>query len=185
VWEAEVGNRPVLVVLVDEAGAPGVAVLEIHAAGPAAPRRPACAVLADGEVLPLAVASSYPRVWEAIRVRPPHGIRPERVLADLAVRYVERPDVDAHQVLVADLADLGDHVDAERAQALGVTPLEFTPEPPTWSVWSYGLARSGARPPRLDLLRWRIALRGDDGEIAVVERHDDVGSTFYRSTEPT
>ncbi len=103
------------------------------------------------------------------------------MLAALAVRYARHVDVDVdtHQTLVADVADLASHVDAARARELGVEPLRYDRDPPTLTAWSYGLARSGARPPRLDLLRWRISLDPRHAAIAVVERRVDVPSTFY------
>jgi hypothetical protein len=182
VWRAEAAGTPLVVAQADdEAAALGVVVLELRRAGPSIPRRPAVAALADGEVLPLAVASTYRAVWARLRAAPRCGNRPERVLAALAVRYVECEDVDTNQVLVADLADLADHIDDARARELGVTPLEFVAEPPTWAMWSYGLARSGVRPYRLDLLRWRISLDPARTGIVVDNRRTNVPSAFYRS----
>jgi hypothetical protein len=173
-WEAAVAGAPVLVVV--EHVTRGVAVLELRQAGPPVLRRPAVAVLGPEQVLPLAEAASYLPLWERLRTA---AQQPERLLADLAIRYAGHVDVDTHQILVAELADLADHVDAARARELGVEPLRFNPGSQTWAVWSYGLARSGARPPRLDLLRWRITLDPGHPEIAVVERRSDVPSTFY------
>jgi hypothetical protein len=143
------------------------------------PRRPAVAAFDDGRVLQLAVASTYRAVWERFKAVRRRGIRPERVLAAMAVRYADCADVDTNQVLIAELADLADHIDGEQARALGVTPMQFIGEPPTWTVWSYGLAGSGVRPYRLDLLCWRITLDPARTEILVIDRRTDVGSTFY------
>jgi hypothetical protein len=179
-WQAEVAGTPVMVVQVDnDAAALGVVVLELRRAGPAVPRRPAVAAFDDGRVLPLAVASTYGAVWERFKAAWRRGIRPERVLAALAVRYADFADVDTNQVLIAELADLADHIDGARARALGIRPMQFAAEPPTWTVWSYGLARSGIRPYRLDLLCWRITLDPARAEIVVVDHRTDVVSAFY------